>query len=87
MIGELGDQKKEIALIGDAMNTAARILEAARESGASVLISAPYYDAMRGAPTRISARRLAPIALRGKSAPLALVALDADGLPAATGPI
>ena len=28
-VGELGERKKEIALIGDAMNTAARILEAA----------------------------------------------------------
>jgi adenylate cyclase len=89
VIGELGAGKKEIALIGDAMNTAARILEAAREAGAGLLISAPYFNAMRAAPAGLSARRLAPIPLRGKSAPLALVALDAaaGGLPAATGPI
>jgi adenylate cyclase len=84
VIGELGDQKKEIALIGDAMNTAARILEAAREDGASALISAPYYDSMSAAPDGISARRLTPISLRGKSAPLALIALD---LPAQTPPL
>jgi adenylate cyclase len=75
VIGELGAQKKEIALIGDAMNTAARILEAARETGATALISAPYFDRLGGTPPGFSALRLAPIALRGKSAPLPLVAL------------
>jgi adenylate cyclase len=89
VIGELGAGKKEIALIGDAMNTAARVLEAARETGAGALISAPYFDSMRAEPAGFSARRLAPIPLRGKSAPLALVALEArqGGLPAATGSI
>lgn len=81
VIGELGAGKKEIALIGDAMNTAARILEAARETGASALISAPYFDRLGGTPRGFRALRLAPIALRGKSAPLPLVALAPDDLP------
>ncbi len=55
VIGELGAQKKEIALIGDAMNTAARILEAARETGASALISAPYFDRLGATPPGFSA--------------------------------
>ena len=60
VIGELGAQKKEIALIGDAMNTAARILEAARETGASVLISAPYFEPCSRARCRdFGARRAA----------------------------
>jgi adenylate cyclase len=75
VIGELGSAKKEIALIGDAMNTAARILEAARETGAAVLISAPYFERMRERPRDVLARRLEPVALRGKSAPLPLVSL------------
>jgi len=89
VIGELGEQKKEIALIGDAMNTAARILEAARETGAAVLISAPFYASMRAPPAGLSIRRLAPVALRGKSAPLELISLaeQGDALPEAIGPI
>jgi len=71
VIGELGEQKKEIALIGDAMNTAARILEAARETGAAVLISAPFYASMRAPPAGLSIRRLAPVgrspAMKGRS--------------------
>jgi len=82
LVGELGAGKKEIALIGDAMNTAARIVEAARETGASVLISAPYFDRLNGTPAGFRALRLAPIALRGKSAPLPLVALSSADLPA-----
>jgi adenylate cyclase len=81
VIGELGASKKEIALIGDAMNTAARILEAARETGASALISAPYFDRLDGTPAGFRALRMAPIALRGKSAPLPLVALASADLP------
>jgi adenylate cyclase len=82
VIGELGAGKKEIALIGDAMNTAARILEAAREKGAFALISAPYFDRLAGTPAGFQALRLAPIALRGKSAPLPLVSLASADLPA-----
>ena len=86
MIGELGAQKKEIALIGDAMNTAARILEAARETGASLLISSPYFERAPAPVAGVQARRLAPIALRGKAAPLELVALE-RGLSGAEAPI
>lgn len=78
VIGELGAQKKEIALIGDAMNTAARILEAARATGAAVLISAPYYESMKLALQRVVAERLEPVALRGKSAALLLISLKPE---------
>lgn len=37
--GEIGAWKKEIALLGDTMNSAARIEAAARESGAEIVIS------------------------------------------------
>jgi adenylate cyclase len=78
VIGELGAQKKEIALIGDAMNTAARILEAARETGAAALISASYYERMPRTLQGVTAARLEPVALRGKSAPLSLISLSAE---------
>jgi adenylate cyclase len=89
VIGELGASKKEIALIGDAMNTAARILEAARDAGALALISAEYFEASGKAPKGIRARRLPPVAMRGKIAPPPLISLEAEsgGLSAATGPI
>ncbi len=60
VFGELGAAKKEIALIGDAMNTAARILEAARDSGASVLISAGYYERMKAPLHGVVAKALGP---------------------------
>jgi adenylate cyclase len=82
VIGELGARKKEIALIGDAMNTAARILEAARDTGADVLVSTAVFDLLR-APAEVGARRLAPIPVRGKAAPLQLVALTRATLSAA----
>ncbi len=39
VVGELGSRKKEIALIGDPMNTAARMLDACREIDRSALAS------------------------------------------------
>ena len=62
------------------MNTAARILEAARETGVDVLVSAALYDRLREPVAGVAARRLAPIPLRGKSAPLELAALERVGL-------
>ena len=89
VIGELGARKKEIALIGDAMNTAAHILEAAREAGASVLVSSMLYDRLGAPLPGVDAKRLPPIVLRGKSAPLSLISLTAKGvrLSAGNGPI
>ena len=83
VIGELGARKKEIALIGDAMNTASRILEAARQTGADVLVSAAVFDRLRAPLADVAARRLAPIPVRGKAAPLQLVALTRAALAAA----
>ena len=79
VLGELGALKKEIALIGDAMNTTARILEACRETGASVLASAAMVAWCGDLPGGVKARRLPPIPLRGKAQPLELVALERAG--------
>ncbi len=88
VVGELGASKKEIALIGDAMNTAARILQAARETRCDILISATYFDRLRVGREGLHARRIAPVSLSGKSAQLPLVALSLDrgGLSAALMP-
>ena len=56
VVGELGYLKKEIALIGDAMNTAARILEACRETGCRVLASATLLERLTALPPGVAAR-------------------------------
>jgi adenylate cyclase len=77
VVGEIGSFKKEIALIGDAMNTTARILDACRDNGRFVLASAALLDRLSDVPTTVDLEPLPPIVLRGKSAPLDVVALDA----------
>ena len=76
IVGEIGTFKKEIALIGDAMNTTARILDACRDSGHGVLASATLLERLADLPAAIAVEPLAPIALRGKSAPLQVSALE-----------
>ncbi|HWI27449.1 MAG TPA: adenylate/guanylate cyclase domain-containing protein [Stellaceae bacterium] len=74
-IGELGVLKMEIALIGDTMNTAARIEQACRDTGHAVLASAALLERVGDLPTGIVARALGPVALRGKGEAVALYAL------------
>jgi adenylate cyclase len=75
VVGELGYAKREIALIGDAMNTTARLIEACRETGRPMLVSAELLSRLGPLPAGVAAEPLAPIALRGKAAPLAASAL------------
>ena len=74
-VGEIGAFKKEIALIGDPMNTAARILDACRELGLPTLASSALMERLDGAPDEVERKCIAPLPLRGKAAPLDLVAL------------
>jgi adenylate cyclase len=67
-----------IALIGDAMNTAARIVDACRDRGEPVLVSAALLHRL-AIPAGIAARALGPIPLRGKQMPVELFALEAAG--------
>lgn len=76
VVGELGTIKKEIALIGDTMNTAARIQQACRESGHRVLASADLVDQLTKPPRGVAARALGPFPLRGKAKPVELFALE-----------
>jgi adenylate cyclase len=80
VIGELGLLKMEIALIGDTMNTTARIQQACRDTGHAVLASAALLDRVAELPAGIVKRALGALQLRGKEAALDLCALDAlDG--------
>ncbi len=75
VVGEMGTIKKEIALIGDTMNTTARIVDACRDSGELVLASAALLRQLTTMPPGVDARPLGPIPLRGKKSPVELFAL------------
>jgi adenylate cyclase len=79
VVGELGYLKKEIALIGDAMNTAARIQQACRETGCDVLASATLLERLTALPPGITARALGPLPMRGKERAVELYALETAG--------
>jgi adenylate cyclase len=77
VIGELGLVKMEIALLGDTMNTAARIQQACRDTGHRVLASAALIDRIAALPPGIACRALGRLPLRGKEKPIELYALEA----------
>ena len=74
VVGEMGVVKKEIALLGDTLNAAARLVDACRESGESVIASADLLDRLV-LPPGIEARSLGLIRLRGKEQAIGLCAL------------
>jgi adenylate cyclase len=76
VVGEMGTIKREIALIGDTMNTAAGIVDSCRDSGEQVIISATLLHQLT-IPSGIVVRALGPIQLRGKQSPVELFALKA----------
>jgi adenylate cyclase len=77
VVGELGFVKKEIALIGDAMNTTQRIQDACREVGCRVLVSAAMLDLIVALPVGVTARALGPMPMQGKGLSVELYALEA----------
>jgi len=78
-VGELGSFKKEIALIGDTMNTAQRIEDACRATNHRVLASAALLGRLAPLPPGVTSRPLGELAVRGKQRPIELYALEADG--------
>ena len=75
-VGELGSLRKEIALIGDTMNTAARIQEACRNTDNRVLASADLLERLAALPPRVARRRLGELPMRGKERSLDLDVLE-----------
>lgn len=73
--GEIGDVRREIAYVGDTLNVAARLLEASKTLGRDVLVSA---DLLKRAtlPPDLRAEALPTLAVRGRSAPLGISALE-----------
>jgi len=76
IVGEMGDVKREIVMLGDTMNTAARIEEACRASGHDFIASAAVIAAVGTLPPGIVAKSLGPLPLRGKETSIELFALS-----------
>jgi adenylate cyclase len=76
VVGEMGTFKKEIAMIGDTLNTTARVVDACRDADVSVIASSALLEKTT-LPPSIVARSLGPVALRGKKSPIELFALEA----------
>ena len=67
--------RREIAYVGDTLNTAARLLEAAKTTGYDVLVSADLLRQTR-LPEDLRAEELPTLEVRGRSAPLRIAALQ-----------
>ena len=74
VVGEMGSVKKEIALLGDALNTAARLVDACRERGETVIASADLLDRL-ALPADVTTQSLGEVRLRGKEQAIGLFAL------------
>jgi adenylate cyclase len=72
--GEIGDVRREIAYVGDTLNTTARLLEAAKTMGRDVLVSADLLQQTR-LPADLRSEPLPTLEVRGRSAPLGIAAL------------
>jgi adenylate cyclase len=73
--GEIGDVRREIAYVGDTLNVAARLLEAAKELGRDVLASTDILE-HAALPPELKAEKLPTLAVRGRAAPLGIAALE-----------
>jgi adenylate cyclase len=76
--GEIGDQRREIAYVGDTLNVAARLLDAAKTTGRDVLTSADLLKSM-ALPSDLRAKPLPTLTVRGRKAPLEIFALSRVG--------
>ena len=72
--GEIGDVRREIAYVGDTLNVAARLLEAAKELGRDVLVSTDLLE-HAALPPELKAEKLPTLTVRGREAPLGIAAL------------
>jgi adenylate cyclase len=75
VVGEIGGFKREITYLGDAMNTAARIEQACRDTGHPLLVSKPLLD-RAALPPDVVANSIGAQLLRGKAERLELFAIE-----------
>ena len=76
--GEMGDSKLEIVLLGDTVNTTARIEQACRALDRVFLVSAEAL-ALVDLPNGVESERMPPAALKGKSRQVRLYAVNRTG--------
>jgi adenylate cyclase len=76
--GEIGDVRREIAYVGDTLNVAARLLEAAKGLGHDILVSQDLLQIVK-LPSGLEAMPLPTLAIRGRTAPLGISALSRVG--------
>ena len=72
--GEIGDVRREIAYVGDTLNVAARLLDAAKTLRHDVLVSTDLLERST-LPSDLDAEPLPKLAVRGREAPLGVAAL------------
>src|SRR6185436_15898170 len=72
--GEIGDVRREIAYVGDTLNVAARLLDAAKQMGREVLVSDELLSRTQ-LPEGVKMEKLPLLSVRGREAPLAIAAL------------
>jgi adenylate cyclase len=75
VVGEMGDVKREIVMLGDTMNTASRIEEVCRTTGRDCIASEAVLGAVGHLPPGVRAEALGETALRGKEGDVRLFAL------------
>ncbi len=73
--GEIGDVRREIAYVGDTLNVAARLLDAAKELGHDILVSEDLLTRTT-LPKELKAEKLPTLTMRGRVAPLGIAALE-----------
>jgi adenylate cyclase len=76
IIGEMGDWKREIVMLGDTMNTTARIEDVCRAKHRDYIASAAVLDRITMLPPGVRAQNLGSVELPGKKDHIALFALS-----------
>src|SRR5262245_47339067 len=76
VVGEMGDVKREIVMLGDTMNTAARIEDVCRTSGRDFVASGVIFKAVPKLSPGVEVEALGEVALRGRDEKVQLFALS-----------
>lgn len=76
VVGEMGDLKREIVMLGDTMNTTARIEEICRTTNRDFLASAAALQSVARLPPGVEAEPLGEVALRGREENIQLFGLN-----------
>lgn len=76
IIGEMGDWKREVVMLGDTMNTTARIEDVCRARHCDYIVSAAVLDRVASLPPGVRVQSLGLVELPGKKVGISLFALS-----------